>query len=102
MVYCSKCGSKLSDDSNFCLKCGVRTKKGIKEGVSPHWAYRSNWEQEIEDALSKAAKNVEEAFNAARENIRRSINKKPIVCPKCKEENSSYHKFCYKCGTKFK
>jgi hypothetical protein len=31
-MYCSKCGTKLPDEANFCWKCGKSQKEGIPNG----------------------------------------------------------------------
>jgi uncharacterized membrane protein YvbJ len=34
MVYCSKCGVKLSEDDRFCAACGASVAKVVKEEIS--------------------------------------------------------------------
>ncbi|MCW4034077.1 MAG: DUF4342 domain-containing protein, partial [Candidatus Bathyarchaeota archaeon] len=34
MVYCSKCGTKLTDDSIFCSSCGAKVEKVTTEEYS--------------------------------------------------------------------
>ncbi|UCH58186.1 MAG: DUF4097 family beta strand repeat protein [Candidatus Bathyarchaeota archaeon] len=34
MVYCSKCGEEIPEDSHFCSKCGSMTEKGEEAGTS--------------------------------------------------------------------
>ena len=94
MVFCSQCGEELLETAYFCLKCGVRTSKGVEAGVSYPW----NWEKEVEKGLSTAAQEVEKAFNTVRESIGKSIRREPAICPNCGEQNRSNSKFCYKCG----
>ena len=104
MGYCSKCGTKVSDDDYFCSKCGARTTKGVEAGVSaPAEDLRdalSKMGVEMEKAFSVAAKEIHEAFKTAGENIRRSAGKESIICSHCGEKNSSDSKYCYKCGEK--
>ena len=104
MMFCSYCGKKVSDNAFFCSECGVKTSKGVKDRI-PY--PRSNWEKELEQAFTKAGKNLEEAFEVAQENIRKSwINmtsqKKGIKCPSCSSNNPEDSKFCYNCGKEIK
>ena len=94
MVFYPNCGEELPENAYFCLKCGVRTSKGIEAGVSYPW----NWEKEVEKALSTAAQEMEKAFNAVRESIYKSTKREPVICPNCGEKNQVGSKFCYKCG----
>ena len=94
MVFCSRCGEELVETAYFCLKCGVRTSKGVEACVPYPW----NLEKEVEKALSTAAQEVEKAFNTVRESIGKSIRREPAACPNCGEENQYDSKFCYKCG----
>ncbi|UCD95971.1 MAG: DUF4342 domain-containing protein [Candidatus Bathyarchaeota archaeon] len=34
MIYCSKCGAKLSEDDRFCSACGAPVAKIVKEEIS--------------------------------------------------------------------
>ena len=69
MVFCPKCGEELPEDANFCHVCGERTSKGIEEGVrAPKLGW--DWERDLEEGISAAAKSVEEGLKAAMENIR--------------------------------
>ena len=36
MTYCSKCGTKNDDDSEFCKKCGLSL-KGTKKDMEKEW-----------------------------------------------------------------
>jgi len=130
MVYCSNCGAVISEDANFCLKCGARTPRGIESGVEPHW------KEEMDKALQAAARNIEEGMKKAREyiqeavrdlgpeleqareslrevaeevgeelrgagkEIRRHTGIAPVYCPECGEKSTGYAKFCTKCGKK--
>lgn len=87
MVYCSKCGEKISDDAYFCFKCGAKTEKGKAANVS----YPSD---ELRDAFYKVGIELERAFNvAAREThaafkrVEKHVKQKSIVCPNCKTKN---------------
>jgi len=69
MVFCPKCGEELPEDANFCHKCGERTSKGIEEGVRAP-KLRWDWERDLEEGISTAARSVEEGLKVAMENIR--------------------------------
>ena len=94
MVFCTQCGEDLPESAYFCLKCGLRTGKGVEAGVSYPW----NWEKEAEKTLSTAAQEIEKAFNTVRDNFHKSTEREPAICPNCGEKNESNSKFCSKCG----
>jgi uncharacterized membrane protein YvbJ len=100
LVYCSKCGEKISDDAYFCPKCGTKTEKGKAANV----AYPSD---ELRDAFYKVGIELERAFNiAAREThaaVQRAgenMKQKSVVCPNCKAKNPYGSIFCHSCGTR--
>jgi uncharacterized membrane protein YvbJ len=106
MIFCSKCGEKLSEDAYFCPKCGTRTKKGAEAGVT-----RSSDElretfakvgDEMEKAFTIAAKEIQKAFKTARENISESVSKEKTACPYCGGKNRADAIYCYHCGKKLK
>ena len=114
MSYCSNCGKELDTESNFCQKCGVRTEKGVKEGVAIPWASDPQWRQEMDVALQKASKAIDDGVKIVRDTFREvagevekgvkeartSVKEKssPIYCRNCGQENTRYAKFCTKCG----
>lgn len=114
MSYCSNCGKELDPESNFCQKCGVRTDKGVKEGVAIPWASDPHWRQEMDVALQKASKAIDEGVKVMRETFREvagevekgvkeartTVKEKgaSIYCRNCGQENTRYAKFCTKCG----
>ena len=104
MTYCSNCGEKISENDNFCSKCGVKTARGIEiNAPTPSDEMRQAFAKmsaEIEKAFSFAAKEIQTAFKTAGNNIQKSMRKVPVVCASCGEENSSESVFCFKCGTK--
>jgi predicted amidophosphoribosyltransferase len=102
MVFCSKCGKELDRGANFCLQCGVRTLKGEADGVPipQDWLTSglSQLGKELENALTKAAQEVERALKTTKDKIQESTQK-PINCPHCGEKNPrSDAQYCYKCG----
>jgi ribosomal protein L40E len=54
--------------------------------------------QELEKAFAVAAKEMNAAFRTTSENLKKSLQKEPVVCPSCGEKNPSNAIFCYKCG----
>lgn len=128
MVYCSNCGIEISEEANFCLKCGSRTPKGIENGVVPHW------KEDLDKTLQAASKSFEEAIKKAREHIqtgvrdlgpeleqvreslrevaedfgeklrsvgediRKRTGMARVSCSECGEKNMTYAKYCIKCG----
>jgi uncharacterized membrane protein YvbJ len=104
MVYCTKCGNKVSDDDYFCSNCGASTRKGVDVRASvPTEELRdafSKMGEEMEKAFSVAAREVRDAFGTATENIRGSTSKQTMVCPKCGQKASGGAIYCYNCGEK--
>ena len=106
VVFCSKCGEKLSEDTYFCSRCGARTRKGLEAGV--HVSVDdlrdafSKMGQEMEKAFATAAKEIQQAFKNARENVRQSTTNESIVCSYCKQTNVGEASFCSSCGRKLK
>ncbi|MGD0645748.1 MAG: zinc-ribbon domain-containing protein [Candidatus Bathyarchaeia archaeon] len=105
MVYCSNCGEKISDDANFCPKCGAKTEKG-KAGKA---AYPSdelrdafyNVGIELERAFTIAAHETHAAIQRARDNMQqKSAAQETVVCPKCGRKNPKGSIFCHYCGSK--
>jgi len=104
----------LDAESNFCLKCGVRTEKGVKEGVAIPWASDPHWRQEMDVTLQKASKAIDDGVKIVRETLRdvagevekgvnqarTSVKEKagPVYCRSCGQENTKYAKYCTKCG----
>ena len=114
MAYCSNCGKELDAESNFCSKCGVRTEKGVKESIAIPWASDPHWRQEMDVALQKASRaiddgvkivqetfrevagEVEKGVNITRTNVKERTG--PLFCKVCGSENTRYAKYCTKCG----
>ncbi len=106
MVFCSNCGEELPQNAYFCPRCGVRTRKGAEAGISTPWedlkdAF-SKMGEEIEKAFTIAGKEMEKAFKTARDKVRETTSREPIICPSCGEKNLTSAGFCYKCGKKLK
>ncbi len=106
MVYCSNCGEKLPENSYFCLRCGVRTEKGLEAGMSTPWedlrdAFARTGE-EIEKAFSAAGKEMEKAFKVAKDKIREATSREPVTCSNCGGKNAAGSRYCQSCGTKLK
>ncbi len=113
-VYCSNCGKELDTEANFCPKCGVRTEKGVQEGMKIPWMSDSHVRQELDVALQKASKAIddgvkivqdtfkevagelEKGVNTARQNVKDKTG--PVFCRVCGQENTRYARFCTKCG----
>ena len=70
MSFCSNCGKELDAESNFCSRCGVRTEKGVKAGVAIPWASDPHLRQEMDVALQKASKAIDEGVKIVRETFR--------------------------------
>ena len=105
-MFCSKCGSTLPEEANFCLKCGSMTTKGVETGVSTPWEDMKEalhkMGQEMEKTLSIAGKEMEKALKRTRDEVKKLTSKKVTVCPQCKEKNFTNSNYCYKCGKDLK
>jgi len=64
MTYCQNCGEELSQNANYCHKCGIITEKGMEEGV------KRNFDSEIEKSLHLASINIEEGLSKVSEIIK--------------------------------
>jgi len=118
VVYCTNCGKQVEDDANFCPKCGVRTEKGVREGVASPWISDPRWRQEFDSALQRAGKSIDEGLKVARDSLRDATKRVeeefqsakqdfkeragPVYCKACGQENTRYARFCIKCGKELK
>lgn len=104
MVYCSNCGKELTENTNFCPKCGITTRKGGTVEVAGPWKDLreavAEIGEEMEKAFSIAKKEMETAFKKARDGIREATSQKTVVCSQCGETNRTNANFCYTCGNK--
>ena len=76
MVFCTKCGTELPENANFCLSCGVRTARGVEAKVPlPYKEMFSDMENQLETAFTTASEEIKNAFSKARENVRRATNR---------------------------
>ena len=114
MVKCRGCGDEVSEQANFCPKCGLRTEKGERENVKTPVSTRPGWERDIETALSNASRLMEEAFSAAKKGLQQAADEigveierarnrgaevaAPTYCPKCGKKNLSDSRYCTACG----
>lgn len=102
MVFCTNCGEELPENAYFCIKCGVRTKRGKEENVRlPREDWRDAFAQvgkELDEAFTTAAKEIEKAFQTAREEFRKATSRETVVCKHCGEKNSADARFCTGCG----
>jgi uncharacterized membrane protein YvbJ len=100
MVYCSKCGTQISEGASFCPNCGTKVVAGAA-AATPSDEMRdalTKMSIEMEKAFNVAAKQVQEAFKTARNNVQKAVYKEPKICPDCGEKNPSYATYCFKCG----
>ncbi len=107
-MYCSHCGEGVSDNTNFCPRCGMRTVKGVEAKVPiPR---QRNWEEDLESATKKIGEGMEKAFTIAgqeleqavrriKEEVQKTTTKELVNCTNCGEQNQKRTNFCFKCGT---
>jgi hypothetical protein len=109
MSFCPNCGKGLDAESNFCPKCGVRTENGVKAGVAIPWTSDPHVRQELDVALQKASKAIDDGVKIVRETFREvagEVEKSmkqartsvPVACQNCGQENMKFAKFCSRCG----
>ena len=109
MSFCTNCGKGLDAESNFCPKCGVRTENGVKAGVAIPWISDPQVRQELDVALQKASKAIDdgvkivcETFREVAGEVEKSMKQArtsvPVACQNCGQENMKFAKFCSKCG----
>jgi DNA-directed RNA polymerase subunit RPC12/RpoP len=106
MVYCSKCGAQITDDANFCPKCGIKTPQGkAAKADYPSDELRDAFYQvgqELEKAFTIAAKETHAAFKKVNENMqekkRSNQSGQGDTCPNCGSKNISGSIFCNSCG----
>ena len=104
MAFCSKCGKKLPEEANFCLKCGVKIVKGYTTGAQDPWEDLkvgfSRIGEEIDKAFTVAGREMEKAFKLVRDEIREATSHETIICSHCGRRNIADSHFCYNCGGK--
>jgi len=102
MVFCTKCGNKLSEDAYFCSRCGAKTQAGVQAGVASSSEEMreafGKMGEEMEKAFRTAAKEMERAFKTARDNVKKSTSMPQKECPHCGEDNTGDAEHCTKCG----
>jgi membrane protease subunit (stomatin/prohibitin family) len=107
--FCTNCGKGLDAESNFCPKCGVRTENGVKAGVAIPWTSDPHLRQELDVALQKASKAIDDGVKVVRETLRevagevekgvkQARTSVPVTCQNCGQENTKFAKFCSRCG----
>ncbi|MFC1804122.1 zinc-ribbon domain-containing protein [Thermoproteota archaeon] len=116
MSICRSCEKELTEDANFCPKCGLRTEKGEKENVRTPEDRRPEWEKDLDLAIKNANKLLEDAVETAKKGLKqvseevrteldrakeiRTKKKSLLYCPKCVSKNPSDSDYCIKCGAK--
>lgn len=109
MVFCTNCGEEVTDETNFCPVCGMRTVIG-EEAKVPIPRQR-HWEEELESAAERiseemqkaytiAGRELEQAVNRIREEMQKARERELVNCTNCGEQNQKGMNFCFKCGTK--
>jgi len=75
-MFCTKCGTELPENANFCLNCGVRTAKGLEAKVPlPYKEIASDMENRLEKAFVTASEEIRDAFNKAKEEIKKATSR---------------------------
>ena len=72
MKFCSKCGTKLSDDAVFCSSCGARMEASVSapastgtEGVKPGVPSSTNGGQDLTEVAGNVVSNLTNTVNQA-------------------------------------
>ena len=77
-MFCTRCGTELPENANFCLKCGVRTARGVEAKVPlPYKEIISDIENKLEKAFVTASEEIKDAFNRAKEEVRKATSQEP-------------------------
>ncbi len=102
MTFCSKCGLQISDDANFCPRCGTLTQTGKSANVKFHSDELREVGIELEKAFTTAAQEIRQAFQKkeSNKNSDDAQTKAIITCQKCEAKNEAGAIFCYSCGNK--
>jgi uncharacterized membrane protein YvbJ len=106
MVYCLKCGTQITDDANFCPKCGTKTPQGkAAKSEYPSDELRDAFYQvgqELEKAFIIVAKETHAAFKKVSENMQQKTqsnqSEQSVICANCGAKNISSAIFCNSCG----
>ena len=115
MVECLGCGKELASDDNFCSNCGLRTERGEKMDFRTPLYRRSQWERDIDKALSTAMNSLEDALTTAKKSLqsvaetmgseyenlktrKTSPSDEYFFCPWCGQKNSDDAEYCVNCG----
>ena len=117
LIYCVSCGKQIDDEANFCPKCGTRTAKAVKDGVSIPFS-ETQMKADIERAIAQASRAIDEGVKIAQialqdvvtrvdEEVRIARGKSkdqsaPFFCVACGGENNRTAKYCMKCGKELK
>jgi predicted amidophosphoribosyltransferase len=117
VIYCASCGKQIDDEANFCPKCGTRTAKAVRDGVSIPFS-ETQMKADIERAIAQASKAIDEGVKIAQialqdvvtrvdEEVRIARGKSrdtsaPFFCIACGGENNRTAKYCMKCGKELK
>jgi hypothetical protein len=107
--FCTNCGKELDTESYFCPRCGVRTESGVKAGLAIPWTSDPYLRRELDVALQKASKAIDEGVRTVQETFREFADevekgvkeartRAPVICGSCGQENTRYAKFCSRCG----
>jgi ribosomal protein L40E len=116
MSTCRSCGNELTEEDNFCSRCGLRTEKGELDNVKTPVDRRPHWERDMEIAIKNATTLLEDAVESAKKGLKqvaeevqteidkakevKTRKKTPLYCPKCGAKNPSDSVYCTKCGAK--
>jgi hypothetical protein len=84
-MFCSECGTEISDEANFCEKCGASQKKDVAEEDKSSQAEESQPQEiEIELVEKEAAKRPCELCKNADMELVSEGDKEPLFrCPAC-------------------
>ena len=104
MVFCVNCGAEIPEKALFCPKCGVKTLKGdeaiVQTPADELKESLSKMGNELDKVFLVASREIQEAFQSARENLKRSFGSEPLVCSECGGTSPKESNFCRKCGSK--
>ena len=97
MPYCSECGKKNDDDSQYCTKCGnhIGTTSDFERGIE-------KFAEEFGRKAEQFGKSIEKKVKEFAKSLEEETSSKTKDCPDCKEEINTNDRYCWKCGKEIK
>ena len=97
MSYCSECGEKNDNYSQYCTKCGnyLAKNNSLEKNID-------KFAEEFGRKAEQFGKVIEKKAKEFGKSVEKSVNSTKKKCPDCKIDLVSDAKFCWKCGKEIK